>query len=65
MTYLIRRFCADDEHPDHRRVITRGLSLEQAQAHCSRDETHEASPSGEVVWFDGYEDEGTEHDDDS
>lgn len=33
------------------RVIKRGLTLEEAQAHCSRDDTH-----GEG-WFHGYEQE--------
>jgi len=33
------------------RLITRGLTLEEAQAHCSRDDTH-----GEG-WFHGYEEE--------
>lgn len=32
-----------------RRTIKKGLTLEQAQAHCSKESTH-----GEG-WFDGYE----------
>ncbi len=52
MTYKIVRFYADDGHPDNRKVIERGLSLEEAQAHCKRKDTSEAG-----VWFDGYEEE--------
>jgi hypothetical protein len=32
------------------KVINRGLTLEQAQAHCSEDRTRK-----EGVWFDGYQ----------
>jgi len=38
------------------RVINRGLTLAQAQAHCSDPKTHGASgPKG--PWFDGYDEE--------
>lgn len=47
-TYTIRRFYADDRPSE---VVTRGQSLEQARAHCSRDDTHGDG------WFDGYEKE--------
>jgi len=43
-TYSIVRFHFQSE----RVVIDTGLSLEEAQEHCSRDDTH-----GEG-WFDGY-----------
>jgi hypothetical protein len=46
-TYKIIRF----EFNGNPRVIKRGLSLEQAQTHCKREDTH-----GEG-WFDGYEEE--------
>jgi hypothetical protein len=44
-TYKIIRMRADGDH----RVIRRGLTLEEAKAHCSSPKTH-----GEG-WFDGYE----------
>jgi hypothetical protein len=47
MSYRIVRMRFDKPS----RVIKRGLTLEQAQAHCQRGETH-----GEG-WFDGYTEE--------
>lgn len=46
-TYTIIRFFKDDDKPS--KIIREGLTLEQAQAHCRREDTH-----GED-WFDGYE----------
>jgi hypothetical protein len=46
-TYKIVRFRL---HAD-KEVVVRGLTLEQAQAHCNRDDTQ-----GEG-WFDGYYEE--------
>ena len=46
-TYKIIRFHMDKPQ----RVIYRGLSLEEAQEHCSQEDTH-----GER-WFDGYTEE--------
>ena len=53
-TYRIVRFTFDDNHPDNHRTIVRGLSLAQAQAHCSRGDTHGDG------WFDGYTEETEE-----
>ena len=46
-TYKIVRFNFQGENE----VIVRGLTLDQAQAHCKRDDTHGDG------WFDGYEEE--------
>lgn len=50
-TYRIVRFYAPHLHKE-REVIETGLSLEEAQEHCNRDDTSE---DGE--WFDGYMEE--------
>ena len=50
-TYRIVRF----KYPDFIKpvkVVKTGLTLEEAQAHCRREDTHE-----EYAWFDGYEEE--------
>lgn len=63
-TYRIVRFYRD-AYP-RRRVIERGLTLEEAQAHCKDPETSSRTatkPSGVRrtrrmgAWFDGYEEE--------
>ena len=43
-----------------RRIIKRGLTLKEAQAHCRKDSTHSMSPVALQKgrsWFDGYEEE--------
>jgi hypothetical protein len=49
-TYKIIRFWYNGDY----KVIVRDLTLEEAQAHCSLEETHGDG------WFDGYEAEGHE-----
>jgi hypothetical protein len=48
----------------YKRVIARGLSLDEAQAHCRNPETHSRTARGAKAhrrtrrhgpWFDGYE----------
>lgn len=46
-TYKIIRFYSQDD----REVIEEGLTLEEAQEHCNRKDTHGDG------WFDGYEKE--------
>lgn len=50
-TYKIVRFFQDFDHPDHGKVIRTGLTLDEAQEHCTDESTH-----GEG-WFDGYTEE--------
>ena len=49
MKYKIVRFYRDENHPDNKKVILRGLTEEEAQDHCQKEYTRE-----EGVWFDGY-----------
>lgn len=46
-TYKIIRFKFNGKN----RTIKKGLTLEEAQAHCSREDTHDEG------WFDGYDEE--------
>ena len=56
-TYNIVRYYRDTNHPDHGRLIKTGLTLEEAQEWCNDDETHQVLPNGDVIWFDGYQEE--------
>ena len=49
-TYRVVRFYSDSFLAPQE-TVTRGLSLEEAQAHCRRDDTRGDG------WFDGYEEE--------
>lgn len=50
-TYSIVRFYADPWKDEL--VIQTGLSLDQAQEHCLREDTHDM----QAGWFDGYRQE--------
>jgi hypothetical protein len=50
-TYMIVRFFRDPDVPS--KVIKKGLTLEEAQEHCNREDTSNL----EEGWFDGYEHE--------
>lgn len=49
MTYKIVRFYRNGRNP---KVMRKGLTLREAQEHCSDPKTHK-----EGVWFDGYDEE--------
>lgn len=52
-TYKILRF-----RPNKRATtIKRGLTLEQAQEHCSSEDTHKYNKNGSVRFFDGFTEE--------
>lgn len=49
MSYRIVRKYRDSNHPDHNMVVDDDVTLEEAQEHCSSEDTHEKG-----VWFDCY-----------
>jgi len=54
-TYKIIKFYKDINKKG--KVIMRGLSLEEAQAHCKREDTHKRDTDNNIIWFHGYEKE--------
>jgi len=52
VSYKIIRFYREENRTP--RTIERGLSLEQAQYHCSLESTHKKDSQGNVLWFDGF-----------
>ena len=55
-TYKIVRFKQGSDNITNE-VIKTNLTLKDAQEHCSRENTHEKDIDGNVLWFDGYEEE--------
>ena len=53
MAYKIIRF----KRSGGNRVIAKHYTLEQAQKHCQREDTHKLDKGGNVIWFDGYDEE--------
>jgi hypothetical protein len=54
-TYKIIRFYKDINKKG--RIKMKGLSLSEAQAYCKREDTHKKDINGDVIWFDGYDQE--------
>lgn len=54
-SYRIVRLYRDDSKKT--KTIKRGLTLEKAQTHCRREDTHEKDSQDRIIWFDGYEKE--------
>lgn len=48
-TYKIIRFYRDRNNPQHRKVIKRGLTEEEAKKHCSSDSTARRDEDGKIV----------------
>lgn len=55
MSYKIVRFYREENRTP--RTIQRGLTLQEAQHHCSLESTHKKDSQGNVLWFDGYTEE--------
>jgi len=49
--YIVRHY----RYGGRRRIIQRGLTLEEAQAHCRREDTRGTDAAGDTIWFDGYD----------
>lgn len=53
-TYKIVRMYADESKG--KRTIKRGLTIEEAQAHCNDPSTKKVV-DGKTIWFDGWTDD--------
>jgi hypothetical protein len=40
-----------------KKTILRGVNLEVAQLHCNSEKTHKKDSKGNIIWFDGYNQE--------
>ena len=54
-TYKIVRMYAPNEGKPSK-IVKKGLTLEEAQAHCRKESTHKIGIDG-AVWFDGFAEE--------
>ncbi len=61
-TYNVKRMYRD--HPEKNRILKRGLTLEEARAHCSDPETSSSTATSTRArnrtarlgpWFDGFD----------
>jgi len=57
---IIRFFRRFDSGEEWKKTIKKGLTLEEAQAHCKDPETSSETRKGKLIhlnvkWFDGYE----------
>jgi hypothetical protein len=66
MSYRIVRNYFDSERAPERRVVKRGLTLEEARAHCKDPETSSTTAKSATArahtaahgsWFDGFDEE--------
>ena len=53
-TYKIIRFFKGNRAS---KVLKTGLTLEEAQKHCQREDTHKLNIDDGVEWFDGYDED--------
>ena len=53
-TFKIVRMTADENHPERHKVVKRGLTLEEAQAHCQDPDTRGGDYDEGTAWFDAY-----------
>lgn len=53
---ILRQYRSEDHREWWSEIVMRGLSLEEAQAHCRRKDTRDQTTEP-PMWFDSYTDE--------
>jgi len=53
-SYKIIRFYREGPKQE---TIKSGLTLQEVQEHCKREDTHKIDSQGTAIWFDGYDEE--------